>query len=64
MHPPTHAVPPSTRIRMEAADTSPRRGRNIICQRQIGYHWGYSYITVREPYMRTFGSIIARLRVG
>ena len=26
--------------------------------------WGYSYITVHQPYMRTFAPVISRLRVG
>jgi probable F420-dependent oxidoreductase len=26
--------------------------------------WGYSYITVHQPYMRTFGPVISRLRTG
>jgi probable F420-dependent oxidoreductase len=26
--------------------------------------WGYSYITVHQPYMRTFGPVISRLRAG
>jgi alkanesulfonate monooxygenase SsuD/methylene tetrahydromethanopterin reductase-like flavin-dependent oxidoreductase (luciferase family) len=26
--------------------------------------WGYSYITVHQPYMRTFGPVISRLRAS
>jgi hypothetical protein len=30
--------------------------------RQGRDRWGYSYITVHEPYMRTFAPVIERLR--
>jgi len=26
--------------------------------------WGYSYVTVHQPYMQAFGPVISRLRAG